>query len=133
MAEQTSLEKKNSSVTQVERARSGRAFVPSVDIIEKSDELIMFADVPGAAAQDIDVNFEKGQLTIHAKVDPRQDEENTQYLLQEFGVGDFCRTFQIGDGVNPERIKAEVRDGVLKLHLPKSETLKPRKIAVRTA
>jgi len=132
MATETNIEKKDSPVTQVERTRSGRAFIPNADIVERPDELVLLVDVPGAGVDDIDVDYENGQLSIHARIDPRQDADRTQYLLHEYGVGDFYRTFQIGEGIDPNKIEAEVKNGVLTLHLPKSEELKPRKIAVKT-
>lgn len=131
MATETSIQKQDSPVTRVERTRSGRAFVPTVDIIEKPDELLLLADVPGATADAIDIHYEKGELSIHATVTPRQDEEKTTYLLNEYGVGDFFRAFQIGEGIDQSKIEAEVKNGVLTLHLPKTQAIKPRKIAVK--
>jgi len=133
MATETNIEKrKESTVTHVERTRSTPTYIPVVDIIEKKDEMLLLADVPGAKADQIDIDYDKGLLTIHARVEPRQNPERTEYLLQEYGVGDFARTFEIGEGVDQSKIEAEVKDGLLMLHLPKSEAFKPRKIAVKT-
>ena len=115
-----------------EHTRSGVFFRPNVDILEYAEELVLLADVPGASAGDVDLKFEDGTLTIHAKVPPRQDEQ-VEYLLQEYGVGDFYRTFQISEAVDASRISAEFSDGVLMLHLPKAEAVKPHKIAVKGA
>jgi HSP20 family protein len=115
-----------------EHTRSGVLFRPNVDIIEHEEELILLADVPGASCDAVDLRFEDGTLTIHAKVEPRQD-DSVEYLLQEYGVGDFYRTFQISEAVDASRISAEFSDGVLILHLPKAEAVKPRKIAVKGA
>jgi HSP20 family protein len=112
-----------------EHTRSGRFFRPNVDIVEKTDELLLFADVPGAKSDAIDIKFEDGELTLHAKVDPRQGPDQA-YLYQEYGVGDFYRTFQISEMIDASKISAEFSDGVLTLHLPKAESVKPRKIAV---
>jgi HSP20 family protein len=57
--------------------------------------------------------------------------EHTNYLLREYGVGDFRRTFQIGEGIDAAKIAAELREGVLTVHLPKAPELMPRKIAVK--
>jgi HSP20 family protein len=133
MATDTNIEKrKESAVTHVERTRSTPTYIPVVDIIEKQDEMMLLADVPGADAKNIDIDYDKGLLTIHARVDPRQNPERTEYLLQEYGIGDFSRTFEVGEGVDQSKIEAEVKDGLLVLHLPKSEAFKPRKIAVKT-
>jgi len=131
MTTNATIEKRQDpTASTVERIRAGQAFVPVVDIIEKRDELLLVADVPGARAEDIDINYEKGALSIHAKIEPRQNPESTACLLNEYGVGDFYRTFQIGEGIDQSKIEAEVKNGVLKLRLPKAEALKPRKIKV---
>ena len=127
----TNLEKRTTTVDEPERIRSGRTYVPAVDIIERRDELLLLADVPGAQAEDIDIQYERGELTLTARVTPRQSAPPT-YLLNEYGVGDFVRTFQVGEGIDAAKIQAEVNSGVLTLRLPKAETAKTRKIAVKT-
>jgi HSP20 family molecular chaperone IbpA len=117
--------------TTTEHTRGGRCYRPSVDIVETEGELTVLADVPGADAQRIDVKFEEGTLAIHAHVEPRQPDD-TEYALQEFGVGDFYRTFQVSEAIDASKITAEYTDGVLILHLPKTEATKPRRIAVKS-
>jgi len=112
--------------------RQGQYYRPNVDLIEKADELLVLVDLPGAKHDQIDIQFENGSLTLHAKVAPRRAEDAT-YLLREFGVGDFYRTFRVSEQIDPARISAEFSDGVLHLHLPKSEAAKPRKITVEAA
>ncbi len=124
------IEKPQKATQPVERMRPRRAYVAPVDIIEKPDELILLVDVPGAKADSINVDFERGTLSIHATVEPRQNEHETRYLVREYGVGDFDRSFQVGDGIDAENIGAEYKDGVLTVHLPKSTANKPRKISV---
>jgi HSP20 family protein len=133
MAIDTNIEKrKEGTVAPVERTRSTPTYIPVVDIIEKRDELTLLADVPGAKAEDINIDYDKGLLTIQARVEPRQNPQKTEYLVQEYGVGDFFRTFEVGEGIDPNKIEAEVKNGLLTLHLPKSEAFKPRKITVKT-
>ncbi len=126
----TTVEKRVTPADQPERTRSGYTFVPAVDIIEKDDELLLLADVPGAKAEGIDVHYDRGELTITARVDNRQL-ESTEYALREYGVGDFVRTFKVGEAIDPAKIEAEVANGVLTLHLPKSEAARTRKIEVK--
>ncbi len=133
MDNDTTIEKRESEVVQAERTRSGRVYRPNVDIVEQNDELLLQADLPGAKAENIDINLENGVLSIHARVRPRRDEDATPYLTHEYGVGDFSRSFQVGEGIDADRIEAEFTDGVLTLHLPKSEALVPRKISVKRA
>lgn len=114
-----------------EHTRSGTCFRPNVDIVELPDELVVLADMPGTTSQDTQIDFESGTLTIHARVAPRQP-QGTEYLLHEYDVGDFFRTFQVSEAIDANHITAEYANGVLTLHLPKAEAAKPRKIQVRS-
>jgi len=133
MATDTAIKKQESEVPRAERTRDRWTYTPNVDILESADELLLLADVPGVKAEDVDIQYERGLLTIHAKVEPRQDESATSYLLREYGVGDYCRSFQIGEGIDTEEIKAELKNGVMELHLPKTQAYKPRKITVKAS
>jgi len=104
-------------------------FTPRVDILEKDDELVLYADVPGVKQEDVDLRFEKGELVLNCRCAPRQAGVN--YLVEEYGVGDFHRAFTISEQINPEKINASLQSGVLTVHLPKQERAKPRKIAVK--
>jgi HSP20 family molecular chaperone IbpA len=132
MAKQSTISKAAAhDATAAEHTRSGRCYRPNVDILEQADELLVLADVPGAKGDGIEVKFEDGTLSIHAQVEPRQAED-TQYLLREYGVGDYWRSFEVSEVIDASKISAEYVDGVLKLHLPKAEAVKPRKISVKT-
>ena len=115
-----------------ERTRSGCCYRPDVDILEQGDELVVLANVPGAKSDTIDVKFEDGMLEIQAAVEPRECDGHT-CLLHEYDVGDYYRSFQVSEAIDARKISAEYADGVLKLHLPKAEAVKPRKIAVSVA
>ena len=127
------IEKRETTTTEVEPTHCGRTYVPTVDIVENQDELLLIADVPGATDDGIDIDYERGRLTVQARVEPRQSAERTNYLLQEYGVGDFCRSFQVGEGIDAGKIHAEIAEGVLTVHLPKAAELKPRRIEVKSA
>ena len=131
-SEKTVEKQPETEVTRAERTRSGRFFRPNVDIVEKDDELMLIADMPGACAESIEINFENGVLTLHGRVCDRQ-QQNTSYLWREYGVGDFYRTFQVSEEIDASRISADYRDGVLVLHLPKSERARARRIAVKAS
>jgi len=136
MANGTSMElaeKREGSVAQPERIRGGRVYSPNVDIVELENELLLIADVPGARPDAVDINYEQGLLTLHVGVEPRQQEEETDFLCREYGVGDYYRSFQIGEGIDARKIDAELKDGVLTVHLPKTEAAKPRKIQVKAS
>lgn len=132
MANETAIKKPESEITRTERTRDRMVYTPQVDIVERDDELLLIADLPGVRGEDIDVQYEQGLLTLQARVEPRQDEPATNYLLREYGVGDFYRSFRVGEGIDHDKIRAEMRNGVLELHLPKSEAAKPKKIPVHS-
>lgn len=117
-------------VATAERPHGGITYSPRIDIWESDDELVLYADLPGVSSEDLDIRFENRELSILGRVAPRQT--NVPFLHAEFGVGDFYRTFTVGDMVDPIRIAAELNQGVLALHLPKAEKAKPRRIEVKT-
>ena len=131
MATQNFVQNEPTQGNGIEPARMGVNYGPVVDIVEKPTELVILADMPGTAPDKIDIRFEDRSLIIHARIEPRQDDSTTQYLLHEYGVGDFHRVFQVNEDVDHRQIRAEYRDGVLAVHLPKAEAVLPRKIEVR--
>ena len=98
-------------------------------IVENDEELVLFGDLPGVTNEDLDVRFENGELTIEGKVPTRHVEH--EFVYGEYGIGDFYRSFTISETIDAEKISAELRDGVLALHLPKVAAAKPRKIMVK--
>jgi HSP20 family molecular chaperone IbpA len=115
-----------------ETTRPGLYFQPAVDIVETSDELLVLADMPGVTPEGLDVRLEGDVLTISGR--PKGDEyEGLKPLHVEYSVGGFHRRFTLGETIDRERIKAELRNGVLQLHLPKAERAKARRIEVLAA
>jgi HSP20 family protein len=90
--------------------------------------LILYADMPGVGSQDPDVRFENGELIVQGHYRPRQQE--LEYLECEYGIGDFYRAFTISEVADANKISAELKQGVLTVHLPKTEAAKPRRTAV---
>lgn len=125
------LTKEAGEITSPEATRGGLYYTPRVDIYESAEEVVLQCDMPGVRPPDVDVRFEKGELSLCGKVQPRP--APAEYLEQEYGVGDFYRSFTIGAEIDAEKIAAEYRDGVLTVHLPKPERMKPKRIAVKTS
>lgn len=115
-----------------EPTRAAPLYRPLVDIQETAEELVLRADVPGASRDAIDIKFENGVLELHAKAKPRQP-EGTTYLAREYAVGDYYRTFEVHESIDAAKIWAEYGQGVLTLHLPKAEKVKPRKIEIKSS
>lgn len=109
------------------------AWAPSVDIHETENELVLRADLPGLTEKDIDVRLESNMLTIRGerKFEKNVSEEN--YLRVERAYGTFSRSFSLPNTVSGDGIKAEYRDGVLTVHMPKREESKPRQVKVAVA
>lgn len=113
-----------------ELTRARKIYSPAVDIIERKDDILVLADMPGVNDASVDITLEKNVLTIYGKVDPEIPEKHTLYL-SEYGVGDYQRVFTLTDEVDREKIQATVKNGVLKILLPKAEVLKTKKISVK--
>jgi len=100
---------------------------PPVDIYENRDEILVLAEVPGAKNDGVTIRLEKNELYLHA----RREDASTD-SRRPWGA-DYSRTFIVPRGIDAEKITAELTAGVLRIHLPKSEALKPRKIEVRAS
>lgn len=113
----------------VERTRETRVYTPAVDIIEKSNDIVIVADMPGVDENSVDVTLEKDLLTIYGKIEPEVPADH-KLVVSEYGIGDYQRTFTLSSEIDKDHIQATVRDGVLRLVLPKAEKEKTRKIPV---
>ena len=119
------------AVEQAERqARPRPVAAPRVDVYETKDAFVVVADVPGVSDGSLDVTLEKDQLTIEGRVEPVRRENHRLRLVESAGGG-FLRTFALPEGIDRERIAATVKNGVLRLTLPKSEAARPRRIVVQ--
>jgi HSP20 family molecular chaperone IbpA len=102
---------------------------PLCDVYENNEELLVVADVPGVTADALNINLDKGELSIFARRDVSP--KDGTFLGVEYRDCDYRRRFAVPSGIDAAKISAELKDGVLWLHLPKSEAQKPRQIAVR--
>jgi HSP20 family protein len=110
-------------------------WVPKVEIMELEKELVVTAELPGLNREDIEITFEDELLTIRGEKKLEKKEEKNggaKYLLWERTYGEFLRTFTLPFAVDPAKIIAEMKDGVLTIHLPKTEVqkVKGRKIEI---
>ena len=122
------VEKKEVAPEAGELTREGLHFMPAVDIYETDQELVLVADMPGVDAKDLDIDLKDNTLSIVGKVGTPETEG--EYLLSEYRVGNYFRNFSISDMVDGSKISATLKDGVLKLILPKSPKAVPRKIPI---
>src|SRR5215813_9125578 len=105
-------------------------WAPAVDIFENQHELVVKADLPDLKPEELDIRVENNILTIRGerKFEKKVDEKN--YLRVERSYGSFARSFSLAKSVNTEAIKADYKDGVLTLTIPKREEAKPKQIKV---
>jgi HSP20 family protein len=121
----------------VTRSRAGHAelasWAPAVDIYETENELVVMADLPEVEDKDIDVRVENNTLTIHGERKFSNQVHEDNYLRVERAYGTFTRSFSLPNTVNTEAIKAEHKNGVLTVHMPKREETKPKQIKINVS
>ncbi len=131
--EKREMTKKEANVPQgVERTKPRRVFKPDVDIVERKDDTVLTTDMPGVDEHSLDITLEKNIITIKGAVDPKIL-EGYRLAYGEYEVGDYERVFTLSDEIDKDRIQASIKNGVLKLVLPKAAIAKTRKIAVTAA
>jgi HSP20 family protein len=106
------------------------AWAPAVDIYETQDELVVKADLPDVSEKDLDVRVENNMLTIRGERKFEQEVSEDNYLRVERTYGSFSRSFALPNTVNADAIRAEYRNGVLTVRMPKREESKPKQIKV---
>ncbi len=109
------------------------AFTPSVDIKEDEKEVIIKAEVPGLAEKDVEVTFAEGVLTIRGEKKEEKEDKKQDYLRREVSYGAFHREIPLPDGINPEKVDAHFKNGVLTVTIPWLEGAKKKakKISVK--
>jgi len=128
----TQLERQDSKAvgSKVERARNRVVLSPAVDIFETTDDIVLTADMPGVDEKSVDITLEQDVLTVEGRMSEVVP-EGYRLDFQEFHEGDYRRVFTLATDVDRDRIQAEVKNGVLRLLLPKAEPAKAKKIQVR--
>ena len=103
---------------------------PVVDIYENEDTVVVKAELPGVDKKDIKVDLKDGVLTLSGERSHEKEVKEENYYRKERTFGSFHRSFSVPAEIDPDKIKAEFKDGVLKVAIPKPEEKKPKKIAV---
>jgi HSP20 family protein len=107
--------------------------VPPVDIYEDNDCVTLFAELPGVSKENLDVQIDKDTLKVHGRRSTVNGAEGVTRWYDEIPAKDFYRAFTIGEEIDREKITATMNNGVLKLTLPKTEKIKPRKIDIKVS
>jgi HSP20 family protein len=117
--------------TDAEHTIPGVVFTPAVDIFESEEEITLLADMPGVPSDGVTIDLHNDELKVTGEVEP-QGSENETPLVREYETGRFHRHFSLSDRIAQDKITASMKDGVLRLVLPKVENAKPRKIEVKS-
>lgn len=112
-----------------EETKPGPIFTPAVDIFETDKTLTLLADMPGVKAKDLAIDLREGVLALSTHVALEAPEEMD--VLREYQTGNYYRKFNLSNVIDQSKIEAELKDGVLRLTLPKIEAATPRKIEVK--
>jgi HSP20 family protein len=123
-------EKAKAEITTEDRHHRDMHVKPPVDIFETSEGIVLLADVPGLGQDDLDVSVDRGVLTIQGSASREGTSSNGHRHGAPFSV---FRQFRLGDTIDPEHIAAELKHGVLRLHLPKAEAHRARKVDVKVS
>jgi len=111
-----------------ERYAPAHTLAPPVDVYETDEMYVLLADMPGVQPDGLDVIAERDSLTIRGRVERPAAEPD----YQEFELSDYYRAFTLSEDLESDKVTAVLRDGVLRVEIPKSPRVKPKKIAVRT-
>jgi HSP20 family protein len=106
------------------------AWNPSVDIYENDDNLVIKAEIPGVDKDNIHVDLKGRVLTLKGERKSENEVKEDRFYRREMSYGHFERAFTLPVDVDPEKVKADFKDGVLKVEVPKPEEQKPRQISV---
>lgn len=135
MAETTQAlqaQEKREVSTPAETTRPGMTFTPAVDIFETDKAITLLADMPGVVTDKLNIDLRENTLTLEGDVEsPEGSDEDV--LFREYPIGKYFRQFTLSEVIDQARIEAALKDGVLRLDLPKVEKATPRKIAVSAA
>lgn len=110
--------------------RQGEYFVPAFEVKETKDSYLFHADMPGVKESDVEISLTGNQLTISGKRESEREEDVRNYYTYERSYGSFSRSFTLPQAADAENVRAELKDGVLSLVVPKKPELQPRRISV---
>jgi HSP20 family protein len=113
-----------------EPTRDRGGWTPAVDIYETPDKVVLLADLPGVTQEELDVRVESNTLILRGQRRMEKDLHEENFHRMERGTGAFMRSFTLPTSIDQERIRAEHRNGVLRVELPKADEAQPKKIQV---
>lgn len=110
-----------------------RRLAPTLDIEDSDDEVLVTAELPGVDIKDVDVSVSGNILTLKGEKKDEHEEKRGGYFHRESWSGSFQRSITLPDAIDPDRVRAEMKNGVLRITLPKRDEVKPKQISVKPA
>ena len=110
-----------------------RGWAPAIDMVDRKDEIVLRADLPGLERNDVDVSVENGVLTIRGERRGEEQAHEDDYYCCERWAGSFTRSMTLPQGADANQIKATFKNGVLEVHIPKTAQAVGRKIEIKAA
>lgn len=115
------------------REAESLGWAPPVDVVDRKEEVVLRADLPGMTEKDIELTFQNGSLTIRGERKEEKETKEENYYCSERWSGAFSRTLALPAGVEAEKIKATFKEGVLEVHVPKTKQAEGTKIEIKAA
>jgi HSP20 family protein len=125
------VKEKAEVTTPAEQTRPGLVFTPAVDIFETEKEITLLADMPGVTSGDLNIDLRDNTLTLDGEVQAPESASEVD-VIREYRTGKYYRQFTLSQVIDQAKIDAELKEGVLRLRLPKVEAATPRRIAVKS-
>jgi HSP20 family protein len=125
------VKEKAEVTTPAEQTRPGLVFTPAVDIFETEKEITLLADMPGVKSGDLNIDLRDNTLTLDGEVQAPESASEVD-VIREYRTGKYYRQFTLSQVIDQAKIDAELKEGVLRLRLPKVEAATPRRIAVKS-
>ncbi|WP_428408390.1 Hsp20/alpha crystallin family protein [Hyphococcus sp.] len=126
------MKNESGNVTRLDDRRPRTVYRPATDIFETDNAVVIEAEMPGVSRDKVDITLENRVLTIRGEAEAHA-REGWRPVYGEYGEGDYERVFSLSEDIDSEKIDASFRNGVLRLELPKAESVKSRKISVKAA
>jgi HSP20 family protein len=111
--------------------RGTSGFTPPLDMVDREEEMMLRVDLPGLEQKDIEVTVEEGMLTVKGTRKEEREPREEDYYARERWAGAFTRSVMLPPGLEPEKMKAIFRNGVLEVHVPKTKEAKSKKIEIK--
>ena len=108
-------------------------WTPAIDVLDRKDEMVLRADLPGLTEKDIEITVQDGNLSLQGQRKEEKETKEEDYYCCERWSGTFSRTLALPPGINADKVNAAFKNGVLEIHLPKTKQAEGKRIEIKAA